>query len=109
MRTKEEVVKHLAENGYTVKALNRILGFLVGAGVKEFGEELFVKHGANHWEDFYEWWENNEECEDCMFGELIDYLCEQHNKSNDAAEKDKISGYIEWLLECFEDDEVENG
>lgn len=109
MRTKEEVVKHLAENGYTPIARGRICSFLVGADIKDFDEELLIMVGKNHWEDFYEWWENEEDCDDCMFEGLMKYLCEQHNKSNDDAERDKITGYIEWLLECFDEGEVENG
>lgn len=109
MKNKNEVLNHLGRNAYTPNACRQISSFLVGAGLKGISEEFEFIVGGGTWAEFYEWWENNEECEDCMFGELIDYLCEQHNKSNDDAEKDKISGYIEWLLECFEDDEVENG
>ena len=82
MRTKEEVKKHLRDTAYPKSDIQRILGFLVGAGVKEFDESLFVSYGdGGTWEDFYEWWQNKNECEDCIFCDLMDYLCEQHNKS----------------------------
>lgn len=105
MRTKEEVVKHLSENGYTVKALNRILGFLVGVGVKEFDEELLVKHGINHWEDFYEWWKNEVvDNEDDIFYNLLDYLCEQQDKTTNNEEKKQLDSFIVFLLESFSDE-----
>lgn len=108
MRTRLEVEKHLRENGYTVKALNRILGFLIGTGIKENDEGLLIKHGCGHWEDFYEWWNNEDECDGCVFCDLMDYLCEQHNKSTNEDEKEEISRYIEFLIDAFgDDDEIE--
>ena len=108
MRTKKEVEKHLRENGYTVKALNRILGFLIGTGIKENSEELLIKHGCGHWEDFYKWWNNEDECDDCVFYDLMDYLCEQYNKSTKEEEKEQISRYIEFLTDALGDyDEID--
>ena len=108
MRTRLEVEKHLRENGYTVKALNRILGFLIGTGIKENDEELLIKHGDGTWAEFYEWWKNEDECNDCVFCDLMDYLCEQHHKSTNEDEKEEISRYIEFLIDAFgDDDEIE--
>ncbi len=108
MKTKEEVKKHLRETPYSKNAVPRILSFLVGAGVKEFDEKLLVMYGdGGTWEEFYKWWNNENDCEDCVFSDLMDYLCEQHNKSTNGDEKDKISRYIEFLIDAFGDDEIE--
>lgn len=108
MKTREEVEGHLKENGYSKNAVNRILAFLVGAGVKKFDEQMIVKYGDGTWAEFYEWWQNENEGEDCAFCDLMDYLCEQHNKSTNEGEKEKISRYIEFLIDAFgDDDEIE--
>jgi hypothetical protein len=105
MKKREEVEKHLKSTGYSKHAVNRILAFLVGAGVKEFDEQMIVKYGDGTWEDFYEWWNNEDECNDCVFCNLMNYLCKQHNKSTNEDEKEKISRYIEFLIDAFGDDE----
>lgn len=108
MRTKEEVEKHLKETGHSKNAINRILAFLVGAGVKEFDEQMMVKYGDGTWAEFYEWWNNDDECEDCVFCDLMNYLCEQHNKSTNEEEKELINRFIEFLFESFIDEEEIN-
>lgn len=105
MRTREEVENRLKENGYSKNAVNRILAFLVGAGVKEFDEQMIVKYGDGTWAEFYEWWENENECDDCVFCDLMEYLCEQHNKSAIEEEKEQIGRYIEFLIDAFGNDE----
>jgi hypothetical protein len=104
MRKREEVEKHLKSTGYSKNAVNRILAFLVGAGVKEFDEQMIVKYGDGTWAEFYEWWQNENECDDCVFCDLMDYLCEQHNKSTNEDEKEEIGRYIEFLIDAFGDD-----
>lgn len=105
MKTREEVEGHLKSTGYSKKAVNRILAFLVGAGVKEFDEQMIVKYGDGTWAEFYEWWNNEDECEDCRLCSLIEYLIEQHNACEDEKKKDEIGGHIEFLIDAFGDDE----
>lgn len=105
MRTKEEVVKHLAENGYTPIARGRICSFLVGADIKDFDEELLIMVGKNHWEDFYEWWKNEVvDNDDDIFYNLLDYLCEQQDKTTNNEEKKQLDSFIVFLLESFSDE-----
>lgn len=104
MKTREEVEKHLKSTGYSKNAVSRILSFLVGAGVKEFDEQMVVKYGDGTWAEFYEWWTNKNKCDDCVFCDLMEYLCEQHNKSTNEDEKEEISRYIEFLIDAFGDD-----
>lgn len=105
MKTRDEVEKHLKSTGYSKNAVNRILAFCVGAGIKEFDEQMIVKYGDGTWAEFYEWWQNEDECEDCVFCDLMNYLCEQHNKSTNEGEKEEISKYVKFLIDAFIDDE----
>lgn len=105
MKTREEVEKHLKSTGYSKNAVNRILAFLVGAGTKEFDEQMIVKYGDGTWAEFYEWWNNEDDCEDCVFCDLMNYLCEQHNKSAKEEEKEQIRRYVEFLIDAFIDNE----
>lgn len=62
MKTKEQVLQHLMEVGYTKKAINRIMGFLIGKDLKTIDEQITYKKGENDFEDFMFWfdcnWEN---------------------------------------------------
>lgn len=108
MKTRLEVEKHLKSTSYSKNAVNRILAFLVGAGVKDFDEKMLVIYGDGTWADFYEWWNNEDKCDDCVFYDLMNYLCERHNKSTNEEEKEKISRYVEFLVDAFvDDDEIE--
>lgn len=107
MKTKQEVEKHLKETGYSKNAVSRIMAFLVGAGVKDFDEKMLVTYGDGTWAEFYEWWEGECECDACVFFDLMNYLCEQHNKSENEEEKENINRFIEFLIEAFGDDDEE--
>ena len=102
MKTKEEVIEYLKENGHTPACLNRILGFLVGDGVKEFDEKIIIKYGDLTWDDFYEWWESESEEEVAQkMCDLLNYLQEQHDKAKTDEEKDKMNGFIVFLADNF--------
>lgn len=70
MKTKEQVLEHLANNSYAPYATGTIMGFLVGSGIIEKeeavtfrkGNLLFDKKGNLLFDDFYEWF-NEEEIE----------------------------------------------
>lgn len=82
MKTKEEVLKHLAEcKGYTTDARTKISGFLIGNGMKEPKEGLSIKKGVLDWQDFYDWFTyepKEEEGEPITMGNVLDvcYLME---------------------------------
>ena len=46
MKTKEEIVKHLYNVGYTDQAMHKIVGFLIGSGIKEEDEVMTLKKGS---------------------------------------------------------------
>lgn len=60
MKTKEEVLKHLMEVGYGENASTKIMGFLIGQGLKTPEEEITYKKGKRTFEDFYNWFNSKE-------------------------------------------------
>lgn len=115
MKTKEQVIAHLKENGYTKKALCKILGFLIGAGLKEENEEFYVKtSGDLKWNDFWSWWVTEEEepdAEDILLSILED-IADRYSETNDENKKKRYEAQISWLIEEFgveyeEDDDLE--
>lgn len=55
MKTKEQVLQHLMEVGYTKKAINKIMGFLIGKDLKTIDEQITYKIGENNFEYFMNW------------------------------------------------------
>lgn len=55
MKTKEQVLEHLANNGYAPYASEKVMGFLLGNGIIEKGEKVTFRKGNLLFDDFYEW------------------------------------------------------
>lgn len=60
MKTKEQVLQHLMEVGYTKKAINRIMGFLIGKDLKAIDEQITYKKGEESFEYFINWFNSEE-------------------------------------------------
>lgn len=70
MKTREEVLNHLLENGYNKKAINKICGFMVARELKTLDEKVKILKGDKTFEDFYRWYYDatpkvEEECDEC--------------------------------------------
>lgn len=93
MKTREEVLKHLLENGYSEEGIGRILGFMVARELKTLDEKVKYKKGDMSFEDFYKWYydcdvlKNDDDkefeldddvcyCPDCVRTSLIEDVCE---------------------------------
>lgn len=80
MKTKEQVLKHLKEVGYSKRAINKIMGFLIGKDMKAVDEQITYKKGENTFEDFMIWfdtnWENIEVKKTKLeaYKEIVDFL-----------------------------------
>lgn len=83
MKTKEQVLQHLTEVGYTKKAINRIIGFLIGKDLKAMDEQITYKKGEMSFENFMLWFDCN--CENIKvkktkktkleaYKEIVDFL-----------------------------------
>lgn len=105
MKTKEQVISHLEKNGYTKKALCKILGFLIGVGVKEESEEFYVKvSGDLKWSDFWEWWNKDDDeflNEEDILLSIIEDIADRYSKAEDERERERYETQIGWLVDEF--------
>ena len=101
MRTKDEVLAYLKETGHSNNAVTKIMGFLIGNGMKEPDEKIIFKRGQNSWEEFYEWFENKYKKEECPLYNLMSYLNDRLNETNDPAEEKRINGFMRFLVSEF--------
>lgn len=78
MKTKEQVLKHLMEVGYTKKAINRIMGFLIGKDLKTMDEVIEYKKGEESFEYFMNWFNSEEKKVKKIkleaYKEIVDFL-----------------------------------
>ena len=82
MKTREEVLNHLLENGYTKNAINHILGFMVARELKTLDEKVKYLKGDKSFDDFFRWYNDcdapKDECSEveycpkCVLESLID-------------------------------------
>lgn len=72
MKTKEEIINHLLKVGYTEQATDKIMGYLIGSGLKEEQEVLTYKKGLHDWDNFWNWL--NSDTETVKSIELVDSL-----------------------------------
>lgn len=60
MKTREQVLKHLMEVGYTKGAIGKIMGFLIGKDLKAIDEQITYKKGEESFEYFMNWFNSEE-------------------------------------------------
>ena len=60
MKTKEQVLNHLLENGYNKKAISKITGFMVAKELKALDEVVKILKGDKSFEDFFKWYHSCE-------------------------------------------------
>lgn len=101
MKTLEEVQQHLANNGYTRNAISKILGLLIGSGVKQYNEEILVRYGAKSFDDFFAWWEEEESEEDKVLSDLMEYLAGKYDNAKCEGDKERFGKFIDFLVENF--------
>lgn len=105
MKTREEVIKHLMQVSYDKEAALRIMGFLLGNGIIQKGEEIEFRGKSknkelNDFDYFFDWFVS----EKCPLCGLIDFLLEKHEESVCAGNHklaEEIYGYVEFLCEAF--------
>lgn len=76
MKTKEQVLQHLMEVGYNDVAANKIMGFLLGQGLKTPDETITYLKGDRPFEDFYKWYNSKEIKKSKLeaYKEIVDFL-----------------------------------
>ena len=76
MKTKEEVLKHLKQTGYSKKSALKILGFLNAKEYTEIGESVEFTSGERTFEDFVNWFNSKEVKKTKLeaYKEIVDFL-----------------------------------
>lgn len=76
MKTKEEVLKHLKQTGYSKKSALKILGFLTAKEYTEIGESVDFTNGERTFEDFVNWFNSKEVKKTKLeaYKEIVDFL-----------------------------------
>ena len=100
MRTKDEVVAYLKEHGHSNIAVTKIMGFLIGNGMKEPKENIVVKRGLDSWEDFYRWYEGIPEPEHPLTA-IMRILMEKEANAKTSDEAELMHSCMAWLTRDF--------
>lgn len=101
MRTKNEVLAYLKENGHSNNAITKIMGFLIGVGIKEPNERIVFKRGENSWEEFFEWYNNEPKKKECPLYNILSILNDRRNETDDIREIARIDDCIGFLVSEF--------
>lgn len=60
MKTKEKVLWHLKNVGYTNRAIDKICAYMIAKDLKSIDEKIIIKKGDNDFESFVEWFNQND-------------------------------------------------
>lgn len=107
MRTFEEIKVHLTKTAYTKEAITKIMGFLIGAGLKEADEQITVVYGASTFEDFLAWIDENDDCDccdecDCVLCGIINDITDKLVNAEAEEEQIRYTEQLIFLLESFD-------
>lgn len=114
MENVKDIKAHLMNEGYTDVALNKILGFAIGMGLKAEDEKWLVQHGENSWEHFWEWYTKDEEPvaddeeeyeltdeEEEILLSLIEDICLLGAKSENVSKMQRHVKQLDFIIDMF--------
>lgn len=107
MKTFEEVELHLLTTGYKSSELDKICGYLIGAGVKEPDVELTILIGNGTFEEFYAWYNDESledegcECPNCVLCGLMRDIAERMENAETMAQKEYFATQLQFLVDEF--------
>ena len=117
MRTKEQIKELLNEVAFTDEALAKILGFMIGKGLKEESEKLRVivpqdGEGEN-WAFFYDWYNGafelkdlkEEACSKCPLCDMLNECLHIIDSEKDPKKVQKAKERYQFLMDAFKLDE----
>ena len=108
MKSKEKVLEHLKNVPYSKMAISKILGFLIGKGIKEEDERIVVQQcdccECCEWSDFWLWF-NDEYDDECVLCTLLSDLSDKINEEKNAELKKRYQAQLRLLLEEFDVEE----
>ena len=117
MRTKEQIQELLKEVAFTDSALAKILGFMIGKGLKEESEKLCViipdQGEGEDWNFFYEWYNGafelkdlkEEACNKCPLCDMLNECLHIIDNEKDPEKVQKAKERYQFLMEAFKLDE----
>lgn len=116
MRTKEQIKDFLLNVVVTENTLYKIMGFMIGKGLKEESEGIKYLGADNEvgeeWPLFWKWYvgdldidfeKNN--CDKCPLCEMLNDLLHTIETETDPKKVQKASEQYQFLIEAFELDE----
>lgn len=118
MRTKEQIQKLLSTVVFEELALQKILGFMIGKGLKEESEKIKIiipeEGEGESWSFFYDWYngafeiDNGNEgkvCSKCPLCDMLNECLTIINNEKDLKLVQKASERYQFLVEAFGLDE----
>lgn len=107
MKTKEQVQNYLMTTGVRPHEVSKIMGFLIGANIKDQDEIVPYKIGDGTFEKFYEWFQNEEPEAQCPLCGLIEYLFDELEIVEDEEKAGRLCEYLTFLFNSFDIEVVE--
>ena len=118
MRTKEQIQELLSTVVFTELALQKILGFMIGKGLKEEDEKIQVivseEGNGEDWSFFYDWYNgvfelntpNKEQtCSKCPLCDMLNECLHIIDNETDPEKVQKSKERYQFLMEAFKLDE----
>lgn len=101
MKTKDEILTYLKNNGHSNNAITKIMGFLIGAGLKDDAETIIYKRGTNTWDDFMHWYNNESATDDSPLYYIFKILVEKRADVISPDDAKIVDGCIDFLIKEF--------
>lgn len=114
MKNFKEIEMHLITNGYKGSEMDKICGFLIGAGLKEPDYIMTIQYGEGTFDEFYAWYndepmlEDTEEtcdCPSCVLCGLMRDLAEKMLRAETMEQKEYYANQLQFLVDEFGLDE----
>lgn len=114
MKNFKEIEMHLITNGYKGSEMDKICGFLIGAGLKEPDYIMTIQYGEGTFDEFYAWYndepmlEDSEEtcdCPSCVLCGLMRDLAEKMLRAETMEQKEYYANQLQFLVDEFGLDE----
>lgn len=101
MKTKDEILTYLKNNGHSNNAITKIMGFLIGAGLKDDAETIIYKRGTNTWDDFMHWYNNEPATDDSPLYYIFKILAEKRADVISPDDAKIVDDCIDFLIKEF--------
>ena len=118
MKTLNEVELHILTNGYKLSEIDKICGYLIGAGMKDSDTELFFAIGDGTFDEFYVWFNGIQESEDssadtctseeCVLCSIMRDIAENLQDADTQEEKNYYFEQLAFLVDAFDLDEEDS-